>query len=126
MSRLRQRVSERLKGSQNTYATLTTFNECDMSAAINMRKEHQDAFVKKHGIKLGFMSFFLRASTMALEEMPIINAVIDGTDIIYRDYVDISVAVAAPTGLLVPVIRNCENKSFSEFEGVKNLNNYRF
>lgn len=89
-----------------------------MSAAMTMRKDFQEAFHKKYGIKLGFMSFFLKASSIALEEMPILNAVIDGNDIIYRDYIDISVAVATPTGLLVPVIRNCENKSFSEFEGV--------
>lgn len=87
-----------------------------MSAAMDMRKDFQDLFVKKYGIKLGFMSFFLKAATMALEEMPVVNAVIDGEDIIYRDYIDISVAVAAKNGLLVPVMRNCENKSMSEFE----------
>jgi len=86
-----------------------------------MRKEYQDLFVKKYGVKLGFMSFFLRAASMALEEMPIVNAVIDGDDIIYRDYVDISVAVAAKTGLMVPVMRNCENKTMSEFELVNTL-----
>ena len=92
-----------------------------MSGAMEMRKEYQDLFVKKYGVKLGFMSFFLRAASMALEEMPIVNAVIDGDDIIYRDYVDISVAVAAKTGLMVPVMRNCENKTMSEFELVNTL-----
>ena len=92
-----------------------------MSAAMDMRKDFQDLFVKKYGIKLGFMSFFLKAATMALEEMPVLNAVIDGEDILYRDYIDISVAVAAKTGLLVPVMRNCENKSMSEFELVNLL-----
>jgi len=87
-----------------------------MSAAMNIRKDFQEDFLKKYNIKLGFMSFFLRAATMALEEMPVINAVIDGDDIVFRDYIDISVAVAAKTGLMVPVIRNCENKTFSEFE----------
>jgi 2-oxoglutarate dehydrogenase E2 component (dihydrolipoamide succinyltransferase) len=90
-----------------------------MSEAMTMRKEYQELFQKKYGIKLGFMSFFLKAATMALEEYPIVNAVIDGDDIVYRDYIDISVAVAAKTGLMVPVIRNCENKKFHEFEGVR-------
>ncbi len=116
MNRIRQRIAERLKGSQNTYATLTTFNEVDMSEVMNLRNKFQDEFSKKYGIKLGFMSFFLRASSMALMEMPIVNSVIDGTDIISREYVDISVAVATPTGLMVPVIRNCESKSLSDFE----------
>lgn len=116
MSRIRQRIADRLKGSQNTYATLTTFNEVDMSEVTNMRNKFQEEFSKKYGIKLGFMSFFLKASTMALQELPIVNSVIDGTDIIHRDYIDISVAVATPTGLMVPVIRNCETKSLSDFE----------
>lgn len=116
MNRMRQRIAERLKGSQNEYATLTTFNEVDMSEVMAIRSKFQDEFVKKYGVKLGLMSFFLRASAIALSEMPIVNAVIDGTDIIYRDYVDISVAVATPTGLMVPVLRNCENKSLSDFE----------
>lgn len=116
MSRIRQRIAERLKGSQNTYATLTTFNEVDMSEAMGLRTKYQEEFLKKYGVKLGFNSFFLRAASIALQEMPSVNAVIDGTDIIYRDYVDISVAVATPTGLMVPVIRNCESKSFADFE----------
>lgn len=116
MNRMRQRIGERLKGSQNTYATLTTFNEVDMSEVMSMRSKFQEEFSKKYGIKMGFMSFFLKASTMALMDMPIVNSVIDGTDIIHREYVDISVAVATPNGLMVPVIRNCENKSLSDFE----------
>ncbi len=116
MNRIRQRIAERLKGSQNTYATLTTFNEVDMSEVMTLRSKFQEEFSKKYGIKLGFMSFFLRASAIALQEMPIVNSVIDGTDIISREFVDISVAVATPTGLMVPVIRNCETKSLSDFE----------
>jgi 2-oxoglutarate dehydrogenase E2 component (dihydrolipoamide succinyltransferase) len=107
MNRMRIKISQRLKDSQNTAAMLTTFNEIDMSNFINMRKEVQEVFAKKHGVKLGFMSAFLRASTQALKEQPVVNAVIDGNDIVYRDYIDISVAVAAPSGLLVPVIRDC-------------------
>jgi 2-oxoglutarate dehydrogenase E2 component (dihydrolipoamide succinyltransferase) len=116
MSRMRQRIGERLKGSQNTNATLTTFNEVDMSEVMTMRNKFQEEFSKKYGIKMGFMSFFLKASTMALLEMPIVNSTIDGIDILHRDYIDISVAVATPNGLVVPVIRNCENKSLADFE----------
>ena len=116
ISRMRQRIAERLKGSQNTYATLTTFNEVDMSEVMNLRNKYQEEFTKKYGVKLGFMSFFLKASTMALMENPIVNAVIDGEEIVYRDFIDISVAVATPTGLMVPVLRNCESKSLSDFE----------
>jgi 2-oxoglutarate dehydrogenase E2 component (dihydrolipoamide succinyltransferase) len=116
MVKIRQRIAERLKGSQNTYATLTTFNECDMSEVMNIRNKHQDEFSKKYGVKMGFMSFFLKASTMALMEMPVVNAVIEGTDIVYRDYIDISVAVATPSGLMVPIIRNCETRNFADFE----------
>ena len=86
---------------------LTTFNEIDMSGYINIRKEYAEQFAKKHGVKLGFMSAFVRASTIALQEQPIVNAVIEGNDLVYRDFIDISVAVATPTGLVVPVIRNC-------------------
>jgi 2-oxoglutarate dehydrogenase E2 component (dihydrolipoamide succinyltransferase) len=116
ISRMRQRIAERLKGSQNTYATLTTFNEVDMSEVMNLRNKYQEEFTKKYGVKLGFMSFFLKASTMALMENPVVNAVIDGEEIVYRDFIDISVAVATPTGLMVPVLRNCETKSLSDFE----------
>lgn len=107
LSRMRLRISERLKDSQNTNASLTTFNEIDMSGYMNLRKEFGEAFLKKHGIKLGFMSGFIRASTQALKDSPVVNAVIDGKDIVYRDFIDISVAVASPKGLVVPVIRNC-------------------
>ena len=116
MTRARKRTAERLKASQNTYAFLSTFNECDMSEATNMRNKYQEEFSKKYGVKLGFMSFFLKAAATALREMPVVNAVIDGDNIIYRDYIDISVAVATPTGLVTPVIRNCENKGFSDYE----------
>jgi 2-oxoglutarate dehydrogenase E2 component (dihydrolipoamide succinyltransferase) len=116
MTRTRKRTAERLKASQNTYAFLTTFNECDMSEAMSIRSKYQDEFSKKYGIKLGFMSFFLKAATVALTEMPVVNAVIEGDNILYRDFVDISVAVATPTGLTVPVIRNCETKDFKDFE----------
>jgi 2-oxoglutarate dehydrogenase E2 component (dihydrolipoamide succinyltransferase) len=116
MTRTRKRTAERLKASQNTYAFLTTFNECDMSEVMSLRSKYQDEFLKKYGIKLGFMSFFLKAAAVALTEMPVVNAVIEGDNILYRDYVDISVAVATPTGLVVPVLRNCETKDFKDFE----------
>jgi len=122
MSRMRQRIGERLKGSQNTYATLTTFNEVDMSEVMALRTKYQEEFSKKYGVKLGFMSFFLKASTMALTEMPVVNSVIDGEEIVIRDFVDISVAVATPSGLMVPVLRNCETKSLADFElGLRDL-----
>lgn len=107
MSRMRIRISQRLKESQNTAAMLTTFNEIDMSGFMNIRKEIGEAFNKKHGIKLGFMSAFVCAASAAIKEQKIVNAVIDGNDIVYRDFIDISVAVATPTGLVVPAIRNC-------------------
>lgn len=116
MSRMRQRIAQRLKDSQNTYALLTTFQEVDMSTVMELRKSLQDEFVKKHNVKLGFMSFFVKACVAAMQEQPILNAVIDGKEIIYRDYIDISVAVATPNGLLVPVLRNCETKGFAEIE----------
>jgi 2-oxoglutarate dehydrogenase E2 component (dihydrolipoamide succinyltransferase) len=116
ISRIRQRIAERLKGSQNNYATLTTFNEVDMSEIMSLRAKYNEEYQKKYGIKLGFMSFFLKAATTALMEMPVVNSVIEGDNIIYRDFIDISVAVSTPTGLMVPVIRNCESKSFSDFE----------
>ncbi|KAL0132597.1 hypothetical protein PUN28_000392 [Cardiocondyla obscurior] len=116
MNRMRLRIAERLKDAQNTNAMLTTFNEIDMSRIIEFRKTSQDAFTKKYGIKLGFMSPFVAASAYALKDQPVVNAVIDGTDIVYRDYVDISVAVATPKGLVVPVLRSVENKNFAEIE----------
>ncbi|KAF0852810.1 mitochondrial 2-oxoglutarate dehydrogenase E2 (dihydrolipoamide succinyltransferase) [Andalucia godoyi] len=116
MSRMRKRIAERLKDAQNTYALLTTFNEVDMSALIEMRKVYGESFEKKHGTKLGFMSPFVKASANALKNQPLINAVIDGTDIVYRSYVDVSVAVATPTGLVVPVLRNCQDMGFADVE----------
>ncbi|XP_053992504.1 dihydrolipoyllysine-residue succinyltransferase component of 2-oxoglutarate dehydrogenase complex-like isoform X2 [Hylaeus volcanicus] len=118
MSRLRKKIAQRLKTAQNTAASLTTFNECDMSSIISMRSELQDIFVKKYGFKLGFVSCFLLAASKALMKMPELNAYIDlkEENIIYKNYVDISVAVSTPTGLLVPVIRNCEQKSLSALE----------
>ena len=100
---------------------LTTFNEIDMSGFMNIRKELGDAFAKKHGVKLGFMSAFVRASAAALKDQPIVNAVIDGNDIVYRDFVDISVAVATPTGLVVPVLRNCQSLGYADIEKVSSL-----
>jgi len=116
MSRMRQRIAQRLKESQNTAAMLTTFNEVDMSKIIGLRNQHKEAFEKKHGVKLGFMSAFVRASCLALQTVPAVNAVIDGNDIVYRDYADVSVAVASPRGLVVPVIRNAHAMSFAEIE----------
>lgn len=116
MTRMRQRISQRLKESQNTAAMLTTFQECDMSALFELREKYKDAFEKVHGVKLGFMSPFLKAAAQSLVEMPVINAVIDGGDIVYRDYVDVSVAVASPRGLVVPVLRNVEGLSLAGIE----------
>jgi 2-oxoglutarate dehydrogenase E2 component (dihydrolipoamide succinyltransferase) len=118
MSKMRQVISKRLKEAQNTTAMLTTFNEVDMSALMETRKELQEDFTKRHGVKLGFMSFFVKAATKALQSSPIVNAVIseDGKEIIHRNYIDISVAVATPAGLLVPVIRNCQNLNFADIE----------
>ncbi|WIA43874.1 hypothetical protein OEZ86_010287 [Tetradesmus obliquus] len=120
MTRLRLRVAERLKGAQNTYAMLTTFNEVDMTGLMEMRNAYKDVFLDKHGVKLGFMSAFVKAAAAALQEVPAVNAVIDGSDIIYRDYTDISIAVATPKGLVVPVLRSVDKLSFAEVE--KNIN----
>ena len=117
MSRLRQRIAERLKDAQNTAAMLTTFNEVDMSAVMDLRKEYKDSFEKKHGTKLGFMSFFVKAAIQALKEFPAVNAEISGTDIIYINYYDIGVAVSTPQGLVVPVLRDADEKSFADVEG---------
>lgn len=118
MNRMRLRIAERLKEAQNTCAMLTTFNEVDMSNIKEMRKIHQDAFLKKHNIKVGFMSAFMKAAAHALTDQPAVNAVIDDDtkEIVYRDYVDISVAVATPKGLVVPVIRNVEAMNFADIE----------
>jgi len=129
MNRMRMKIASRLKEAQNTNAMLTTFNELDMSAIMQLRKDNQDAFVKKHGIKMGFMSAFVKASAYALTKQPTVNAVIDGQDTVYRDFVDISVAVATPKGLVVPVLRNVESMNYADIEkgiadlGVKAKNN---
>lgn len=124
MSRMRQRVAARLKDAQNTAAMLTTFQECDMGNLMEMRKKYKDAFQERHGIKLGFMSAFVKASTAALQEIQSVNAYIDSAtnEIVYREYVDISVAVASPTGLVVPVLRNTEGMSFADVE--RNISMY--
>jgi len=116
INRMRQRIAQRLKDAQNTCAMLTTFNEIDMSNAMEMRDKFKDAFAKKHNVKLGFMSPFIKASAFALRDQPAVNAVIEGPEIIYRDYVDISVAVATPKGLVVPVLRNVETMNYAEIE----------
>lgn len=118
MNRMRLRIAQRLKEAQNTCAMLTTFNEVDMSNIQEMRAVHKDAFLKKHNVKLGFMSAFVKAAAYALTDQPAVNAVIDDAtkEIIYRDYVDISVAVATPKGLVVPVIRNVETMNFTDIE----------
>jgi len=116
MNRMRTRIAERLKESQNTYALLTTFQEADMHNLMQMRDEFKDEFQKKHGAKLGFMSAFVKAAAVALVDQPVVNAVITGSDIVYRSYVDISVAVATPKGLVTPVLRNCETMSFADIE----------
>lgn len=116
MSRLRKTIAQRLKDSQNTAAILTTFNEIDMQNVINLRTKHRDEFEKKHGVKLGFMSFFVKAVVNALQQVPSVNAEIDGEDIIYKHYYDIGVAVGTEQGLVVPVVRNADKMSFSAIE----------
>ena len=116
MTRLRQTIAKRLKEAQNTAALLTTFNDCDMSAVIAARDKFKDAFEKKHGVKLGFMSFFAKAACLALKDFPSVNAQIQGDEIVYFPYVDLSVAVSAPNGLVVPVVRNVDTMGFAEIE----------
>jgi 2-oxoglutarate dehydrogenase E2 component (dihydrolipoamide succinyltransferase) len=116
MTRLRQTVARRLKEAQDTAALLTTFNDVDMTAVIETRSKYKELFAKKHGVKLGFMGFFVKAACMALKDVPSVNAQIDGDEIVYHDYADISVAVSAPNGLVVPVIRNAETMSFADVE----------
>ena len=116
MTRLRQRIAERLKEAQNTAAMLTTFNEVDMGAVMSLRKEYKDHFEKKHGVKLGFMSFFVKAAVNALKEFPAVNAEIDGDEIVYKNYYDLGVAVSTPQGLVVPVVRDCADKPMAEIE----------
>jgi len=116
MSRLRQRVAERLKEAQNTAAILTTFNEADMTNIITLRNQVKDSFEKRHGIKLGFMSFFVKACLVALKEIPAVNAEIEGDELIYKNYYDIGIAVGTPQGLVVPVVRDANQKSFAQIE----------
>ena len=116
MTRLRRSIAGRLKEAQNTAAMLTTFNEVDMSAVMNARKQYQDAFVKKNGIKLGFMSFFAKACVTALKELPAVNGSIEDNEIVYKNYYDIGVAVGTPQGLVVPVVRDCDLKGLAEIE----------
>lgn len=116
MTRLRKRIAERLKDAQNTAAILTTFNEVDMTAIMEVRSQYKDVFEKKHGIKLGFMSFFVKASINALKEIPELNAEIDGEEIVYKNYYNIGVAVSTPQGLVVPVVRDADNKSMAQVE----------
>ncbi len=116
MSKLRQVIARRLKEAQNTAAMLTTFNEVDMGPVMALRSEYKDIFEKKHGVKLGFMSFFIKATIQALKEFPAINAEIQGDEIVYKNYYNIGVAVSTPQGLVVPVIRDCDQKSMAEIE----------
>ena len=116
MSRLRRRIAERLKIAQNTAAMLTTFNEVDLLEVNNFRNKYKEVFEKKHGVKLGYMSFFVKACTQALQEMPMINAEIRDDDIVYKKYYDIGVAVGTEQGLVVPVVRDADQLSFSEIE----------
>lgn len=116
MTKLRKVIASRLKEAQNTAAMLTTFNEVDMTAVMEVRNAYKDKFEKKHGVKLGFMSFFVKAAVNALKEFPAVNAEIDGEEIVYKNYYDIGVAVSTPQGLVVPVVRDCEDKSMATIE----------
>jgi 2-oxoglutarate dehydrogenase E2 component (dihydrolipoamide succinyltransferase) len=116
MSRLRQTIAKRLKEAQNTAAMLTTFNDVDMSAVIDARTRYKDLFEKKHGIRLGFMGFFVKACALAAKDVPSVNASLEGDEIVYHDYLDVSVAVSAPKGLVVPVVRDADRMSFAEIE----------
>jgi 2-oxoglutarate dehydrogenase E2 component (dihydrolipoamide succinyltransferase) len=116
MSRIRQTIAKRLKEAQNTAAMLTTFNDVDMTAVIDARARYKDLFEKKHGIRLGFMGFFVKACALAAKDVPSVNASLDGDEIVYHDYLDVSVAVSAPKGLVVPVVRNADTLSFAEIE----------
>ena len=116
MTRLRQTIARRLKDSQNNAAMLTTYNEVDMTEVMALRREYKDLFLKKHGVKLGFMSFFTKACVQALREVPEVNAEIDGTDIVYKNFVHMGIAAGTPTGLVVPVIRDTDSMSFADIE----------
>ncbi len=116
MTRLRQSIAKRLKEAQNTAAMLTTFNEVDMTAIMEMRNDYKDAFEKKYKVKLGFMSFFVKAAINALKEFPAVNAEIDGDEIIYKNYYDLGIAVSTPQGLIVPVVKDCDTKNMAQIE----------
>jgi 2-oxoglutarate dehydrogenase E2 component (dihydrolipoamide succinyltransferase) len=116
MSRLRQRVAERLLQSQATNAILTTFNEVNMQPVMELRKRYQDRFEKEHGTRLGFMSFFVKAAVHALKKYPVVNASVDGNEIVYHGYFDVGVAVGSPRGLVVPVVRNADQLTFGQVE----------
>jgi 2-oxoglutarate dehydrogenase E2 component (dihydrolipoamide succinyltransferase) len=116
MTRLRQTIARRLKEAQNTAAMLTTFNDVDMTAVIETRNRYKDLFEKKHGVRLGFMGFFTKAAALAARDVPSVNGRIDGDEIVYHNYLDVSVAVSAPNGLVVPVVRNADAMSFAEIE----------
>ncbi|MEM6489569.1 MAG: 2-oxoglutarate dehydrogenase complex dihydrolipoyllysine-residue succinyltransferase, partial [Pseudomonadota bacterium] len=116
MTRLRQTIARRLKEAQNTAAMLTTYNEVDMTAVMGIRKEYKDIFEKKHGVKLGFMSFFVKACCHALQELPAVNAEIDGDEIVYKNYCHVGVAVGTPNGLVVPVVRDAHEMGFATIE----------
>ncbi|MCO4842819.1 MAG: 2-oxoglutarate dehydrogenase complex dihydrolipoyllysine-residue succinyltransferase [Yoonia sp.] len=116
MTRLRQTIAKRLKDSQNTAAMLTTYNEVDMTAVMDLRNEYKDLFLKKHGVKLGFMSFFTKACIHALKEVPEVNAEIDGTDVVYKNFVNMGIAAGTPTGLVVPVLNDADQMSFAGIE----------
>ena len=116
MTRLRQTIARRLKEAQNTAAMLTTFNDVDMSAVMSLRAQYRDLFEKRHGVRLGFMGFFVKACVQALREIPAVNAEIDGTDIIYKNYYHIGVAVSTDKGLVVPVVREADRLSLAEIE----------
>jgi 2-oxoglutarate dehydrogenase E2 component (dihydrolipoamide succinyltransferase) len=116
MTKLRQTIARRLKDAQNTAAMLTTFNDVDMSAVMELRKTYRDTFEKKHGVKLGFMGFFVKACVQALKELPAVNAEIDGQDIVYKNYYHIGIAVGTEKGLVVPVVRDADRMSIAEVE----------
>ena len=116
MSRLRQRIAERLVQSQSTAAILTTFNEVNMQAVIDLRTRYKTEFEKEHGVKLGFMSFFVKAAVYALKKYPVVNASVDGNEVVYHGYFDIGVAVGSPRGLVVPVLRDADQMSFAQIE----------
>ena len=117
MTRLRATIARRLKEAQNTAAMLTTFNEVDMTTVMALRNQYKDVFEKKHGVKLGFMSFFVKACVAALKEFPAVNAEIDGEDIVYKHFVHMGIAVGGPSGLVVPVLRDADRMGFAQIEG---------